>query len=232
MRKLAFSLVALLLIVAQPAAAQWTPDNLSQPPTNPTDVQYQGRYTNFTGWGVYVGPYWGSVGGFSPTSLYCVDFVNTIRSGDTWSAFATPLDGSDLSHTYLGNETDINGHTYQNIERYTRAAFAASLFSVVDKTEANWSALHGYIWSLMNPNEFTWDHGFTFSNEHKVLFRNFDPSKWYVLSDVRYFDSNYEGAVGQEFLVYVPEPATVILLLSGLLGIVVLAWRAREKRYA
>lgn len=235
MKKLAISLAVLFLFVAQPLAAQsWTSDDLPGAPANEGEIQYNGHYEDYIasvgGKDVYVGPYYGSVslaggGTLSPASLYCVDFAHTIRPDQSWNVYATRLvDGADLGNTYLGN----GNHPFwenDNLFMYQHAAHLASLFSYVEKSKANWTAIHGTIWAWMNPDLLGLnpdEPANLWEEEFEVLMADagdytFNPANWYVLSDV--------NGEGQEFLVRVPEPGTLVLLLGGLLGIVILAHR-------
>jgi hypothetical protein len=240
MKKLAISLAVLFLFVAQPLAAQsWTSDDLPGAPANEGEIQYNGHYEDYIasvgGKNVYVGPYYGSVslaggGTLSPASLYCVDFAHTIRSGQSWNVYATRLvDGADLSNTYLGEGVHPFWGSFTtdwtNFNVYKRAAYFAALFSQVEKSKANWTAIHGTIWAWMNPDLLGLDPenpANPWGEEFEVLMADagdytFNPANWYILSDV--------NGEGQEFLVRVPEPGTLVLLLGGLLGIVILAHR-------
>ena len=227
-KKLVISFGALLLFIAQPVAAQtWTPEQLPDAPADPADVYYGGIYKSFTesidGKNVYIGPYKGSVetsmGTMFPASLYCVDFAREVYKGDTWSAYSTPVASTaDFGNTYL------SGEVIGVYDTYRKAAFLASLFRVVKTTDAAWSSLHGAIWSVTNgiPG---YDPGFYLS-EYATAWEAFDASNWYVLSDAK--------REKQEFLVErtVPEPATIILLLTGFMAIVVLArQRSRQGQY-
>ena len=225
MKKLVITLAVLLLFVAQPVAAQtWAPDQLPDAPADPTDVYYGGIYKSFTesieGKRVYVGPYKGAVetsmGDMFPASLYCVDFAHEVRSGDSWSAYSTQITASsDFSHT---RQFGIGSYEF-----YKKTAFLASLFRVVETTDAAWSSLAGAIWSLSDgvpgydPDSYL--------STYAAAWEAFDASQWYVLSDM--------DGVKQEFLVErVPEPTTILLLLTGFMGIIVIArQRIRQNQF-
>lgn len=227
-KKLVITFGALLLFIAQPVAGQteatWTPEQLPYAPADPADVYYGGTYQSFTeyinGKGVYVGPYKGTVetsmGDMFPASLYCVDFVHEVSNGDSWSAYSTPITSSaNFENTYqFGIGT---------FDLYRKTAFLASLFRVVGTTDDAWSSLHGAIWSLTN--EVSGYDPDSYFKEYEDEWEAFDASNWYVLSDA--------NGVKQEFLVErVPEPATIILLLTGFMAIVVLArQRSRQGQY-
>jgi hypothetical protein len=171
------------------------------------------EYLNFLGgsgvnggYGVQVGPY---VGRFTtPTtpqfSIYCVDYTHYAKN--QW-VNVTALSPGSLSNTRLQDYGD-----------YQAAAYLASLFDTAPTSA--WGGIHAAIWSLTS--------GVSLGNAAQRKYyldlatanaSTFSTQGWYVLSPLTASGGAYDGT-GQEFLmrsVSVPEPATFLLLASGLL---------------
>lgn len=204
-----------MLFTASQAAAQGT---LKFQPTQPNPM--------VTAYGYYVGPFWGTLTS-DPTKpridLYCIDVLNQIRWGHTWTANFSSLAG-DLSLTRHGNA---------KLAEYQKAAYLASMFTLPGVTATQWGGIQTAMWNLLNPG---YPHGGTnaavSTTEAYWLARanmwynsggaqNFDFSRWTVVTDV--------GAAGlasgggtQEFLTtanVTPEPETWVLMGTGLLAI-------------
>lgn len=237
--------VALLAAMAVPAAAQ-TQGQFRFTDGSPYDPQptlgvpssvasrtgtfytsiYRGAFVN----GGVVGP---------QVDIFCVDFFHN-ASASTYNAWFTPLSATDFSHTYGVQQRGWTTAIAQ--ERYRAAAWIATQFgdpySTSDK--ATWPAKQAAIWSLMG-HEF--DQGtnmwapasdFNLAGFSDATFRNsantmlasglanantVDGDSWTVISA--------ESGTVQEFLVQqsvVPEPETVILLVTGLLAIGAVAY--------
>ncbi|MGE0158098.1 MAG: PEP-CTERM sorting domain-containing protein [Gemmatimonadales bacterium] len=159
------------------------------------------------GYGVQVGPYAGRF--TTPTtplfSIYCVDYTHYAR--DQWVNVTGLADGADLDNTRLKDYAD-----------YQKAAYLASLFDEAPTTA--WGGIHAAIWSLTSgvavgdPTQRDYYLGLAAANGS-----TFSTAGWYVLSPL---DPNggAHDATGQEFLmrsVSVPEPASFLLIASGLL---------------
>ena len=123
-------------------------------------------------------------------SIYCVDYRH--HAIDQWVNVSAL--GGDLSQTRLNDYT-----------KYQKAAYLASLFDTYSTSQ--WGYIHAAIWYITS--------GVTL-----VLFNNagsFNTDGWYLLSPATHNGITYDG---QEFLmrtVSVPEPATFVLLATGLL---------------
>lgn len=158
------------------------------------------------GYGVQVGPY---VGRFTtPTtpqfSIYCVDYNHYAK--DQW-VNVTALNAGALPNTRLEDYGD-----------YQQAAYLASLFDTAPTSA--WGAIHAAIWNITSgvavgdAAQRNYYLGLAAANA-----ASFSTQGWYVLSPLNADGGAHDGT-GQEFLmrsVSVPEPASFLLLASGLL---------------
>jgi len=241
-----FTLAATLLLAAAPAAAQ---DVLPQEISSVEQFSFTGTVGSTSqGAGAIVGPYRGvmeSMPGRPTITLYCVDFLHGISTGDgTITANMTGIgsDGADLGTTRAGLDPDgaLNTAYGSDLIRYRRAAFLSSIFETAGTDpSSDWGGIHAAIWTVMSPGytipssttsaqaaawiEVTTD-ALNGIDRGYGTFDTFDFSEWTVMTDVRADDN---GAVAsadqpgvQEYLVrttVTPEPETVVLLVSGLL---------------
>jgi hypothetical protein len=174
--------------------------------------------------GVQVGPYVGDFRAGGPSgpasaqfSLYCVDYTH--YATDQWVRSSALSGGSSLSSTRLGS----GGYA-----SYQQAAYLSSLFESWNTlgfagTRATvWSGIHAAIWSVTStPGPTVSGQTATIRNalltgSFATAASNFNTAGWYVLSSNA---SNPYGMNGQEFLVRtvpVPEPSTMLLMVTGL----------------
>ena len=207
----------LLAVVAQPLRAQIWQDSVK------LHLPYATwRTSGVVANGVYVGPYqamFQSVGGFATTSprfdVFCVDFQNSVSVGRKWKANFTTLAGGDMSKTRWKNQL-----------KYRMAAYLSAKFKTTATTQ--WGALHAAIWNIMagSPSITTgsWASAdaAAFYSDAQANGGSFDMSAWYVVTDVN--TSSATPGVGgvQEYIYNTPEPATIILLGTGLLSVLAL----------
>jgi hypothetical protein len=207
--------------------------------------QFVGGSGQGSSYGVQVGPYRsrfvanGTTARTTTTSdfsVYCVDYLH-YASNSTGLVNVTAV-GGDMS----GTATRL-----QDFGRYQRSAYLSSLFDSWETAKvaleaANpgqtftrkyvWGGLHSLIWdsatgpgTLGSDDTRTWaarDYFFTLAEANAELF---DTSGWYVLSEADVALTS--GSSGQEFLMRsdtptrsVPEPSSILLLLTGLLMLV------------
>ena len=229
--------LALLAGLAMPAAAQ-TQGRFkfvsgNPYPTQPT-LTVAGR-TYYTS--IYRGQFLSGGHTTANVDIFCVDFFHTVSVGSEWDAWFSPLSGN-LEQTYgariRGWDQDVAA------QRYRAAAWLATQFGSPEggystTEKANWPGLQKTIWSLMGqdvggtsafPDALSADQQ-TLLNAALANGSTSDfiaqSSDWTVISDV-----NASATSGtQEFLVQqsvVPEPETVILLVTGLLALGAVAY--------
>ncbi len=189
---------------------------------------------NVTAYGYYVGPYRGAMGAINPTqlTLNCVDFFHHITVGQTWTANITNLGSSDLSRTRFASQF-TNATTL-----YQQAAYLTTLYTP-QRTNTEIAQIQATIWRLFDPNLSA---GITppspgtnrWLNLAQANYHTINASHFSIITDVNAYRPNGADNIysAQEFIAYnvTPEPATMILLGSGLAGLA--AARRRKKQLA
>ena len=161
--------------------------------------------------GVYTYLYYLTMNGGPQTPMMCDDFYDRISVGDSWQANITQLSSGDLSLTRFGNLT-----------KYEEAAYLLLQTRTTDPSQ--WGNINWAIWDIFDPNA---DPGAAYKagvdywlNKAETV----DLSK-INFSGIRIVTPT--GDYGQEFLYDTPEPGTLLLLGTGLIGF----W-ARRKHQA
>jgi hypothetical protein len=161
--------------------------------------------------GVYTYPYYLTMNGGPQTPMMCDDFYDRISVGDSWQANITQLSSGDLSLTRFGDLT-----------KYEEAAYLLLQTRTTDPSQ--WGNINWAIWDIFDPNA---DPGAAYKagvdywlNKAETV----DLSK-INFSGIRIVTPT--GDYGQEFLYDTPEPGTLLLLGTGLIGF----W-ARRKHQA
>lgn len=192
-----------------------------------TQVKLTGAGTTVA-FGVHVGPYKGQLGsgpGAATVDIFCVDYLNHSSIGQTWMVKKTNLGfgNTDLADTRFGGMSN-------SLSRYQQAAWLTTQFASTPPTQ--WGDIHATIWHLMTPSSPSYAPSSTWLAAAQNFYLTNTNSKFYdkfqILSDVNL------GAMGntgirtggvQEFIVVTPEPATIILLGTGLAGVLLVGYK-------
>jgi len=179
-----------------------------------------------TAFGYYVGPYTGLQGATTVT-LNCVDFFHRAAVGDVWQANVTSL----ASSTGIGTTTRFN-----NLAAYRLAAWLSTQYTPTTSA-ATVADIQATIWRLFSgpvtppaPSTNFWltaAQNYVAANPNSALWQNA-----YVVTDVsaRNADGSDNGASVQEFIVVSPEPASMMLMGTGLIGIAAIGLRRKRKQ--
>lgn len=196
-----------------------------------------------TAFGYYVGKYNGQQGSPTPTNviLNCVDFFHHVTNGQTWMANLTSL---GAGATVGPNVTRVN-----NLNAYRAAAWLTTQYT--GKTNAQIGDIQASIWQLLDPNGATNPNPPSPStNAWKTAANNYVASdstgataggfgNFWIVSDVNSFVNGRDNANSvQEFIIYddtfsenvvTPEPASMMLMATGLAGVAAFRIRRRKK---
>lgn len=169
-------------------------------------VQVDGSAAFFVG-NIGIPPYGGTLNN-QGESFYCVDFSSPIKAWDTWNVYITSLSGPSLSLTRLGNQTS-----------YLEMAWLVTqmMGATTDDQKAGYQFA---IWSFTGgPNYST--NSTLVAAALAAVQHGYNGQGWEILTPT--------GGMGQEFLIYVPEPSQLIMFVVGLL---VLGLATQKRRVA
>jgi hypothetical protein len=169
-------------------------------------VSIDGSYA-FGNNGYGIPPYGGTLNG-QHEAFYCVDFSHSIKAGDTWNVNITSLTGSNFSLTRLGNQTDYLAMAWL----ITQMMGTKDQLQIAKDQFAIWSLTGG-------PDPYGTDAKIVAAALAAVK-AGFSGKGWEILTPT--------GNTGQEFLIFVPEPAVLLMLIVGL----ILVGIATHKRHA
>lgn len=178
---------------------------------------------------VRVGPYTGSFASVSGNfPIFCVDYLH-------WASNTT---GSVNVYGVGGDLGNVSTTRFDDPLRYRRAAYLASMFETyagASNRRFMWSALHAAIWQTTSGVDVVASGQIALDDQRDTFFQmaqtnvtasgGFSGNGWYVISSEElaasgYANGNYDGT-GQEFLVQrVPEPGTMLLMLTGFVMLV------------
>jgi PEP-CTERM motif len=187
---LAFKLIVDLLVAIAPAAAG---------PINVQFVGVGGQNQN----GYYTYPYFISMNSGPGTAMICDDFYDDISVGDMWQAHMTELSSGDVSKSMFGD-----------LQKYEEAAFL--LFHIASNDQDQWGNINWAIWKIFDPDVDVGPGNEDAVNYWLTLAKTTDLSR-IDFSGVRILTPDQPGY--QEFLYNSPEPGTLLLVGSGLIGL-------------
>lgn len=170
-----------------------------------TFVSANGQTQTVSGQTYYVGPLNATWNGQSITAV-CDDFAHRISSGQTWQVTVNTL----------------NNVSSSMLRKYQEAAFLYDKMLTAPASE--YGNIQFAIWETINGTATPDTAGSQqwLALAHSQNFAGYDFSRFRILTPL---DRSSSGP--QEFLTTVPEPATLLLLGTGLAGI---AANARKRR--
>jgi hypothetical protein len=202
-------------------------------------------YGTYTGFGVYVGPYqlqfnpspFAGLPGSPIVDAFCVDFDHYAQS--SWSANVTLTSAASADLTSYTRQGSAYGFVIGQRNYLAAAWLATQMMAVpVANRAAEWKLYHGAIWHLMSGPTFGTEDRFyspftaaslgdqdavtALETQALANYGSMNANDWVVVTPT----SLSSATSSQEFITrnVVPEPATLILLGSGLLALGLVAY--------
>jgi hypothetical protein len=156
-----------------------------------------------------ISPYYLSINGAAPIDAFCVDFNHESYIGASWTANVSLVSGSTFENTYQGNQT-----------AYLEMGYLASIYKTAIAAEQVY--IQQAIWDISVGNNgtppYTDESTKVWISQAMTNYNTWTTSGWVILTDTQGITTGT-----QEFLtqgpVATPEPGTIMLLGSGILGI-------------
>jgi PEP-CTERM motif len=183
----------------------------------------------------YVSPYTGimnyGTSSAHTVALFCVDINNEVSINQVWNANVTDLASDNFSNTRYGNGS-VNPHLGSTNPQtlYEEAAWLVTQFA---SHSGDYVSLQYALWDLMTPGaeptNFANADGITTAQWLNLAAANYgqiNPENFIIITNTGTLA--YNGQV-QEFIVQTPEPATVVLLLIGIVSMFLFTRRNQQR---
>jgi len=176
-------------------------------------VIFNGSYSFADTNGYGIPPYGGTLNG-QTESFFCVDFTHDIKTGDTWNVNITSLTGSSFGTTRLGSGSQST---------YMLMAYLITQMMGPGVSQLQQAAYQYAIWSFSGGPANPYGNTSAIVAAALIGMKNsgFTGQGWEILTPM--------GSTGQEFLVHVPEPGVLLLIV---IGMVLIGITMRRRAFA